>query len=175
MPVLLAILGALGAAAFWYYRMRDVGNAAGEVIDAAQRVRGAYRRRLFRQKAESSPIEAVKDPAAAAVAMLISLASERGGLSLAAEEAIKAEMRHVMGLIAVDEIFTFSKWVAGHTTDPNILSLRFARLWTEDLQPSERVDIHEMAKRIVEVDGSPNDAQLSALRTLRERLGLTRP
>lgn len=175
MPVLLAILGALGAAAFWYYRMRDVGNAAGEVIDAAQRARGAYRRKRFRKKAESSPIEAVTDPAAAAVAMLISLANERGSLSTAAEEAIKAEMRHVMRLAAVDEIFTFSKWVASHATDPNILSLRFAKLWKENLQPSERADIHEMAKRIVEADGAPNDAQLSALRALQDRLALTRP
>jgi hypothetical protein len=175
MPVLLAILGALGAAAFWYYRIRDVGNAAGEVIDAAQRARGAYRRKQFRKKAESSPIEAVKDPAAAAVAMIISLASERGSLSPAATVAIKAEMEHVMGLVAVDEIFTFSNWVAGHATDPNILSLRFAKLWNENLQPSERADIYEMAKRVVEADGAPNDAQLSALRTLRDRLGLTRP
>ncbi len=89
--------------------------------------------------------------------------------------AIKAEMEHVMGLVAVDEIFTFSNWVAGHATDPKILSLRFAKLWTDNLQPSERADIYEMAKRIVETDGAPNDAQLSALRTLRDRLGLTRP
>jgi hypothetical protein len=175
MPVLLAILGALGAAAFWYYRIRDLGNAAGQVVDAAQRARGAYRRKQFRKKAESSPIEAVTDPAAAVVAMLVSLANERGSLSAAAEEAIKAEMQHVMGLVAIEEIFTFSKWVAGHATDPNILSLRFAKLWTENLQPSERADIHEMAKRVVEADGAPNDAQLSALRTLRDRLGLTHP
>jgi hypothetical protein len=117
----------------------------------------------------------VSDPAAAVVAMLISLANERGQLSAASEAAIKAEMQHVMGLVAVEEIFTFSKWVASHTTDPNILSLRFAKLWNENLQPSERADIHEMAKRIIEADGAPNDVQLSALRTLRDRLGLTRP
>ncbi|MGO4388369.1 hypothetical protein AB4Y85_12605 [Microvirga sp. 2YAF29] len=175
MPALFALLGTLGVAAFWFYRTRNLGGVAGRLVDAAQRARQAYRRKQFFTRDENSPIEAVTDPAAAVVAMLISLAAERGSLSTASEEAIKAEMQHTMGLVAVEEIFTFSKWVASHTTDPNILSLRFAKLWHENLQPSERADVHEMAKRIVAANGAPNDAQLSALRTLQDRLGLTRP
>ncbi|PVE25982.1 hypothetical protein DC522_01720 [Microvirga sp. KLBC 81] len=174
MPVLLAILGMLGAAAFWYYRLRDVGHVAGEVIDAAQRARGTYRRKQFRKKAESSAIEAVDDPAAAAVAMLIGLASERGDLSLAAEEAIKAEMQHVMGLPNIMETFTFAEWVAGHATDPNTLSLKFSKLWVAALEDAQRADIYDMAKRVTEADGEPTASQIGALRALRDRLGLTR-
>ncbi len=174
MPVLLAMLGALGAAAFWFYRMRDMGRAAHEVVDAAQRARGAYRRKRFRDKAESSPIASVEDPAAAAVAMLIALASERGSLSPAAEEAIKAEMRQVMAIPNIDETFTFARWVAGHVTDPNTLSLRFAKLWIAALELSERADLYDMASRVVQADGEPTDLQISCLRALRDRLGLTR-
>ncbi|WP_243370198.1 hypothetical protein [Microvirga solisilvae] len=174
MPILLAIIGALGAAAFWYYRLRDVGHAAGEVVDAAQRARGAYRRKAFRKKAESSAIEAVDDPAAAAVAMLIGLANERGELSVAAEETIKAEMQHVMGLSDITENFTFAKWVAGHATDPNTLSLKFAKLWIAKLDETQRVDVYDMAKRVIEVDGEPTHGQIGALKALRDRLGLTR-
>lgn len=174
MPVLLAIIGALGAAAFWYYRLRDAGRAANEIVEAAQRARGAFRRKRFRAKAESSPIEAVEDPAAAAVAMLIALASERGPLSPAAEEAIKAEMRQTMGLSQPDETFTFAKWVAAHVTDPNTLSLRFARLWLAALQPEERADLHAMAVRVAEVDGEPTAIQVNCLKTLKDRLALTR-
>lgn len=174
MPILLAVIGALGAAAFWYYRLRDVGHAAGEIVDVAQRARGAYRRKKFRNKAESSPIEAVEDPAAAAVAMLIGLASERGSLSIPAEEAIKAEMQHVMGLPNIVETFTFAKWVAGHATDPNTLSLKFSKLWLAALEPSQREDIYEMARRVIEADGEPTVSQTGSLRTLRDRLGLTR-
>ncbi|WP_262028512.1 hypothetical protein [Microvirga sp. Mcv34] len=174
MPALLAIIGALGAAAFWYYRLRDVGHAAHEVLDAAQRARGAYRRKRFRHKAESSPIEAVDDPAAAAVAMLIALASERGTLSPAAERAIKAEMEQVIGLSPVDEVFTFAKWVADHATDSNTLSLRFSKLWLEALQPSERMDLHAMAARIAAIDGEPTPIQVNCLKMLKDRLALTR-
>jgi len=174
MPVLLAILGALGAGLFWYYRLRDLGHAAGELVDAAQRVRGHHRRRKFRQKAESSPIEAVDDPAAAAVAMLIALACKDRSLSPGAEAAIKAEMQHVMGLTQIDETFTFARWVAGHASDPNTLSLRFARLWLTALEQPQREDIHDMAKRVIEADGEPTGLQIGALRLLQDRLGLTR-
>ncbi len=174
MPILLAVLGALGAAAFWYYRLRDVGNAAGEVVDAAQRMRGAYRRKAFRKKAESSAIEAVDDPVAAAAAMLISLAHERGELSIAAEEAIKAEMQYVMGVPNIAETYTFARWVAGHTDDPNTLSLKFAKLWLARLDEVQRQDIYDMAKRVSEADGEPTFVQIGALKALRDRLGLTR-
>lgn len=174
MPILLAIIGALGAAAFWYYRLRDVGHVAGEVVDAAQRARGAYRRKQFRRKAESSPVGAVEDPAAAAAAMLISLVSERGDLSRAAEEAIKAEMQYVMGVPNIVETFTFARWVAGHVTDPNTLSLKFSKLWLASLDETQRADIHDMAKRVIEVDGEPTVSQIGALKMLRDRLGLTR-
>jgi len=173
MPILLAILGAIGAAAFWYYRLRDAGRAAHEVVDAAQRVRGAYRRKRYRAKAESSPIEAVDDPATAAVAMLIALASERGTLSPAAEQAIRADMQQVMGLSRVDETFIFAKWVAAHATDPNNLSLRFSRLWLAALQPEERADLYAMAARVAEVDGEPTAIQVNCLKTLGDRLALT--
>ncbi|MCG7393692.1 hypothetical protein MHY87_12310 [Microvirga sp. ACRRW] len=174
MPILLAVLGVLGAAAFWYYRLRDVGNAAGEVVDAAQRVRGTYRRKAFRKKAESSAIEAVDDPAAAAVAMLIGLAQERGELSIAAEEAIKAEMQHVMGVANIAETYTFAQWVAGHADDSNTLSLKFAKLWLAKLDESQRQDVYDMAKRVSEAEGEPTLGQIGALKALRDRLGLTR-
>jgi uncharacterized tellurite resistance protein B-like protein len=137
-------------------------------------MRGAYRRKRFRHKAESSPIEAVDDPAAAAVALLIGLAGERGGISQAAEKAIKAEMHNVMGLTSVEETFTFARWVAGHATDPNTLSSRFAKLWLATLEPSQREDIHDMARRVIEADGEPTRSQINALRLLHSRLGLTR-
>lgn len=174
MPVLLAIVGALGAAAFWYYRLRDVGHVAGELVDAAQRARGAYRRKQFRTRAESSPIAAVDDPAVAVVALLIGLASERGELTIAAEETIKAEMQYVMGMPQIVETFTFAKWVAGHATDPNTLSLRFAKLWIARLDETQRADVYDMAKRVTEADGEPTPGQTGALKALRDRLGLTR-
>ena len=66
MHILLAVLGVLGVAAFWWYRVKYVGQAAGELVDAAERARGAFRRRQFRKKADTATIDAIDDPRTAA-------------------------------------------------------------------------------------------------------------
>ncbi|WP_134500412.1 hypothetical protein [Microvirga pakistanensis] len=80
----------------------------------------------------------------------------------------------MMGLTDAQEAFTFARWVAGHATDPNTLSLRFAKLWLAALDVPQREDIHAMAQRVIEADGTPTQGQISALKLLRDRLGLTR-
>jgi hypothetical protein len=174
MPFLIGILAALGAAAFWYYRMRAIGRMAHEAVDAAQRVRGAFRRRRFRSKVESSPFAAVDDPAAAAAAMLIALAGPDGRLSPAAEEAVRDELRRIVAPAGLDETFTFGSWLAGQATDPSDISLRFAKLWMGALTAEERAELHDMASRVVATAGEPTDLQNVALLRLKDRLGLTR-
>jgi uncharacterized tellurite resistance protein B-like protein len=174
MPVLVTILAALGAAAFWYYRVKAIGAVAHDAADVAQRVRGAYRRKRFKHRAESSAFAAVDDPAAAATAMLISLATADGRLTNAAEETIKGEMRRVMAPADLDETFTFGCWLAGQATDPSDLSLRFAKLWTTALTTAERSELYDMASRVAAAGGEPTDLQRVALLRLKDRLGLTR-
>jgi hypothetical protein len=165
MHILAAILSILGAAAFWFYRMRAAGRAFSKIGDAARRIRN---------RAESPSLAAVEDPGVAAAAFLISLAGSRGSLTPEAEAAIKAQMRDVMALSDVDEAFVFARWVADHVHDPGDLSLRFSRLWIDHLEPKERADLYEMASRIAAVDGQPTDLQIGCLRALHVRLGLTR-
>lgn len=69
MHVLLGLVAILSGAAFWWWRMKAVGEAANEVTDAAGRAIGKYKRYKFRKKVEDSPMEAVDDPLAAAVVM----------------------------------------------------------------------------------------------------------
>jgi hypothetical protein len=106
--------------------------------------------------------------------MLVALASSRGSLSPASQEAVKAAMRDVMRLADPEEIFTFACWVAGHAADPNNLSLRFAKIWSYGLRSSERAEFYEVASGICAVDGEPTSLQISCLKLLRDRLGLTR-
>jgi uncharacterized tellurite resistance protein B-like protein len=174
MPALVLFVTVLGAAAFWLYRLRDLGHAAHGAIDTAQRLRGFYRRYKFRKQAELSPIASVDDPAAAGVAMLIALASARGALSDQAEAAIRHEIAFSMLLPRVDEVFTFARWVADHASTPNDLSFRFSGLWTGALSEEERASFLHMATRIVAIDGDPLPAQAEALRRLGDRLGLSR-
>ena len=150
MPVLLSILGALAAAAFFYYRVRAASRLTDETV------------------------RAIEDPALAAAALLIALASRRGPMGPAAQSAIRNEMRHVMAVPKVEEAFNFARRVAGHVKDPNELVGRFSRLWMDRLRPSERAELYDMASRVAEAYGGPTDEQAGCLRLLSEGLGLTR-
>src|SRR5436190_2401212 len=54
MPFLIAILGVLGAGAFWWYRMKAMNDAAREVADIVGRVQGNIRRKKLRKQAALS-------------------------------------------------------------------------------------------------------------------------
>jgi hypothetical protein len=86
MHILAILLGVVGVAAVWYWRLKMMKGAADEVADAAGRAIGKYKRYKFRKKAESAPIESVDDPVAAAAVMMIAVASEQQPLTPAAEE-----------------------------------------------------------------------------------------
>ena len=108
MHILLAILGVLGAGAFWYFRLKSMGQAASEIADTAGRVRGAYNRRQFRKKVEASTIDAIDDPRVAATVFLVAIASADGRMSDHAEATIKTDMRSVMGVANPDEDLIFA-------------------------------------------------------------------
>jgi hypothetical protein len=81
MHYLIGLLAIFGGLAFWWYRMRDAGQAAGEIVDAAQTLKGAYNRKKFRGKAEGSAITAIDDAPTAAATVMMSLALARGPIS----------------------------------------------------------------------------------------------
>jgi hypothetical protein len=174
MPVLIAIAAALGAAAFWYYRLRAFGQVAHEAVDGAQRLRGAYRRNRFRKQVESSPFLAVQDPATAAAVMLVALATVRGRLTPTVEDAIRAELAAIVEPDACEETFTFGCWLAGQANDPNDVSLRFSKLWTGTLTHDERLQFYAMASRIAGIDGGADETQRHTLARLKDRLCLFR-
>ena len=172
MHILLGLVAILSGAAFWWWRMKAVGEAANEVTDAAGRAIGKYKRYKFRKKVEDSPLEAVDDPLAAAVVMMIALARERGPLLEATEKAISHELQTVMGVADPTEVMVFGKWVANHVVDPNAVSIRYAKLWVGALNRSEREDFLAASERIAAADGPVTGAQTALIAKLRERLAL---
>jgi len=175
MHVLVAILGVLGAGAFWWFRFKNIGRAAGEVVDTAERVRGAYRRLQFKKKADAATIDAIGDPRTAAAVLLVALASADGPLTGAHEEAIKSAMRDVLEVAKPDEELFFAKWAAADVADLNSLVTRLSKVWTEKLDMKERRQLYDLASTVAAIDGPPDDLRLSALQRLRDRLGLGSP
>lgn len=62
MPVLIALLGIIGAAYFWAQRARNARDMLGEVGDMANDVRLAARRFGFTRKMNVHPVENIEDP-----------------------------------------------------------------------------------------------------------------
>ena len=172
MHVLLGLVAILSGAAFWWWRMKAVGEAANEVTDAAGRAIGKYKRYKFRKKVEDSPMEAVDDPLAAAVVMMMTLARERGPLLEATENAIKHELQSVMGVADPSEVMVFGKWVASHVVDPYMVSMRYAKLWVGALNRSEREGFLAAVERVAAIEGPITAQQAALLAKLRERLAL---
>lgn len=174
MHILLAILGVLGAAAFWYYRAKSVSGAADEIIDAAERARGAFRRKRFKNKAEAATIDAIKDPRTAATVLLVAIATAEGRMSDKAEAAIREAMKTVE-VEKPEEELIFAKWATADVVDLNNLVSRLGRVWVEKLDMDERRQLYELAVRVASVEREPDELMLSALQRLRDRLVLATP
>jgi hypothetical protein len=172
MHILLGLLAILGGAAFWYWRLKAVKEATDDVTDMAGRAWGKWKRYKFRKKAEASPVEAVDDPVAAAIIMMIAVACEEHPLTPEAESAIRDEVVRTMGIADPTEVMVFGKWVASHVEDANNVSLRYAKLWVRDLSAGERADFVQMVKRVAAADGEVTARQQFKIAKLEERLGL---
>jgi uncharacterized tellurite resistance protein B-like protein len=173
MHIVIALLTLLSAGAFWYFRMRDIGQAGGEIIDAAQRAKGKWNRKQFLKKADGSAITAVDDPALGAALMMVALCQERGPLTDTSEAAIKDELKRVMATEDVTEPYTYAKWATAQVVDANDVSRKLVKLWLDRLVESERHDLLAMLERVAAADGPLTQQQETVLRKLRERMGMT--
>lgn len=172
MHILLGILAVLGGAAFWYWRVKAIRETADDVTDIAGRAWGKWKRYKFRKKAEASPVEAVDDPVAAAVIMMMAIASEERPLTQAAETAIRGEVVKGMGIADPTELMVFGKWAAAHVEDANNVSLRYAKLWMRELSAGEREAFIQMVRRVAAADGEVTARQQHKIAKLMERLGM---
>ena len=172
MHILMGLVAVLGVAAVWYWRVKALKETADDVTDMAGRAWGRWKRYKFRSKAEAAPVEAVEDPMAAAVIMMIAIAAQEHPLTPAAEAVIRNEVVKTMGIADPTELLVFGKWVASHVEDANNVSLRYAKLWIRDLSEGERKDFVQMVKRVAAADGEVTVRQQLKIAKLVERLGL---
>jgi hypothetical protein len=171
MHIVLGLLAILGGGAFWWWRLKMMGEAANDVNNAVGRAMGTYKRKKFLKKVGESPLAAVSDPAAAAVIMMFAIAKEEGPITEATEAIVKDEVINAMKIADPTEVLVFSKWVISHVVDANNVSLRFGKLWMGALNVSEREDFVAMIERVAEKCGGITQSQRNKINKLRERLG----
>lgn len=172
MPFLIAILGALGAAAFWWYRMKAMNDAAREVADVVGRVQGNIRRKKLRKQAALSPLTAIDDPVVAAATLITSIVSEDGPV-LPQREAV---IRDVISQIAdgpkkTDEAVVYAKWAASQIDDTTIVIDKLAPFLRERLDPHEREDLLQMINRVAQGGEQRLKIQDQRVLRLRQKLG----
>ncbi|MDX8518857.1 hypothetical protein [Mesorhizobium dulcispinae] len=168
MPFLIAILGLLGAAAIWWYRLKAMNEAASEVADVIGRVQGNIRRKKLRKQAALSPLTAIDDPVVAAATLITAIVSEHDPI-LPQREAV---LREVIAQIAAspkktDEAVVYAKWAASQIDDTTIVIDKLAPFLRERLDPHERDDLLRMLNRVAQ--GGEQSLRIVDQRMLRLR------
>ncbi|MDP9838939.1 hypothetical protein J2T09_003711 [Neorhizobium huautlense] len=170
----MALIGilvmAIGGAAVWYWRLKMVREAGSEVIDSIERMRGAFKRRQFRKKAEAAPLASIGDPAIAAVAFFFCIAKEKPIYLDAAKDVIRSRMAGIIRPGDMDEVMVFCEWASKNTINPEDPIRRFRDMWMKALDTNERIQLIGIAEEVAEVGGDRTNEQEQALQVLRRTL-----
>ena len=114
MPVILAILGIISAAAIWYYRAQAARDAAGDLMDMANDVRLAARRFGFKRRTNVHPVDSIDDARLAAAGLVAAIAGMAGPPGQPQLDEMSRQFQSVFSTSKEDaaEIVTFGRWIA---------------------------------------------------------------
>jgi hypothetical protein len=170
MPFLGLILMVAAGAAVWWWRLKMVKEAGSEIIDSVERMRGAYKRKQFRKKAEAAPLATIKDPAIAAVAFFLCLANEKPMHKDLAKQLIARRMKGIIEDKDIEEVIIFADWAAKTVVNPEDPIRRFRDLWLEHLNIDERQELIGIAEDVAKIGGEATIEQNNALQSLKRTL-----
>lgn len=167
MPILALLVTVAAGAAVWWWRLKLMKEASHEIIDSVQKMRGAFRRKKFRQAAEVAPLASIRDPAIAAVAYFLCLAHEKPESLSAVNDYIRQNMAGIIAAGDMDEVLVFAEWAARRVINPTDPVRRFRDLWRERLTTQECRDLFAMAEDVVAFAGPPTPDQAASIEALR--------
>lgn len=173
MHILLIVLGVLGGLAFWWYRLKMMGEAASEAADAIGRVRGRVRRNRIRRQNELSPLTAIDDPVVAAATLIAAIASEDVALSDERADQLRQEVEAIAASPAsAEEAMTYAKWAVGQVDDTQVTIDKLGPFLATQLDEAEKNGLMQMARRVVTARGAALVSVEQRLRRMRQKLGL---
>ena len=174
MHILLAIVSILGIAMVWYWRAKMAREAAGDVMDAANDVRLAARRFLYKRKHNTHPADCVEDARLAAAGIAVAVATMDTPISQAEIKTLTDEMRKTFGIDEREalDMLSFGRWIAGQcgTNEEAVrrLSKRIAALAGAEALP----DLLQIVERTATADGREMDElEQDALTIIRQTIG----
>ncbi|MEO0544674.1 MAG: hypothetical protein AAFY99_12735 [Pseudomonadota bacterium] len=172
MHILLAVICAIGVAAFWFYRIRDAGRASGGVIGKAQQMHGNLKRRNFRNQAAQSPIDAIDDPVVGGATAIIAIAKECESWSDETQEKLLEALLEVGEKGLVEEAIIYGDWATEQFTSQTDVLRRLAPLVASMLDQRQCEKLMDIVERVVPTSSDNKSARQSALTVLRQKLGL---
>jgi len=172
MHIVLIVLGVLGAAAVWWYRLKMMGDAANEVASQVGRVQGHFRRQKLRKKAAVAPVAAIDDPVVAAATVMMAIAAEDAVVS----DALKDRVSNTVSGIAAsaqkaDEAVTYAIWASNQVADVQTVIDQTAGFLTDRLSEDEKEELVGMVQSVVLKD-ERHAMYAQRIDRLRRKLGL---
>ncbi|SIO15658.1 hypothetical protein [Vannielia litorea] len=129
MPFILGALALLGAAYFWYSRMRGAADMAGELMEAAGDVRAAARRFGYKLRRKEHPVDGVEEPVVAAAGIAEAFISlddlptrgQRTGILQGLQKAYRVDLN------GAEEAAVLGRWLVGQCGAPDAAISRIVK------------------------------------------------
>lgn len=140
----------------WWWRLRMVKEASDTVIDAAERFRGARRRKKISDQVGFSPITAIEDPVTAA-ATYIHLIVGREVWPMA-HGRVKVQLAEVSSKEQAEEAITYAEWAVRQPIEQQ----RALRMLTDILRDRLTLEEREHLARMLNDAAASGDAAVQA-------------
>ena len=152
MHILGLILSIVIGISVWWWRLRMLKQASDTVIDAADRFRGARRRKQIEAQNNLSPITAIDEPVTAAATFIHLVVGQEVWPMV--QGRLKQRLADVSSDTHAEEAITYAEWaVAQPIEDWKALGL-LTQMLRERLTLEERQDLAEMLRDAAE-SGDP--------------------
>jgi hypothetical protein len=171
MHIVLAIVGLIGAGAFWWYRIKYMSEAVGEAADAAGRVQGHFRRNKLRKKSALAPISSIDAPIVAAATIMVAIAAEDSVFSPDLEKGVREQLLTIESEGKVDEAIHYANWAASQVAEVSHVIDIAGKFLATRLDENEKRDLLSMVADAIP-PGKRHQAFHERIKQLRHKLRL---
>ena len=169
--LIVVLVGIIGGAAFWWYRLKYTSEAANEALNAIGRVRGNMRRGKIRKKAAMAPISAIDDPVVAAATIMVSIITEDNVLSPLVEQPIRAQLAAIATPAALDEAMIYAAWATNQVAEAQQIIDIAGTFLSKQLNDDEKQELIAMINAAAPTEKRA-ETYPQNMKRLRQKLGL---
>ncbi len=172
MAILLMLVGLAGTLGVILWRVHLAAEATKGLTDTAKDVHGLFRGWSWRRKLAKDPLDLIREPREAAVAMMVAVAQSDGPMTERERRAILSEIvqRFEASAKQADELLAHGRWLTREVRDVDRCFRKLAPLLTKSCHPDQLRDLVEMLDKVSSSDGESGDTERDALTRLNRTL-----